>query len=244
MPTIRDLAICIRHWDWSETSQTVSLFTRTHGVVRGLAKGSKREKSPFSGGIELLTMGEVVAITRSTGAMATITAWDLIDAYPAARRSLRAFFVGSYLMDLVHRSLTDEDPHPAMFDRVVEALASLATDPDRALLLAQWAALTETGYRPEVRADVLTGEPLGGDAPLTFLPRLGGFAGNAGEAEGWRVRPETRAVLADLDQGGPPPGAGESVIRAARLLGSYVRHVLGEEPPSMHLVFSESELQR
>ncbi|MFM1832063.1 MAG: hypothetical protein RLZZ461_379, partial [Planctomycetota bacterium] len=26
MPTIRDEAICVRHWDFSETSQTVSLF--------------------------------------------------------------------------------------------------------------------------------------------------------------------------------------------------------------------------
>ena len=44
MPIIADTAICIRCWDFSETSQTVSLVTREHGVVRGLAKGAKREK--------------------------------------------------------------------------------------------------------------------------------------------------------------------------------------------------------
>ena len=64
MPAIRDEALCIRHWDWSETSQTVSLFTRTHGLVRGLAKGSRREKSNFSGGIELLTRGQALFILK------------------------------------------------------------------------------------------------------------------------------------------------------------------------------------
>ena len=55
MPTITDQAIVIRRWDFSETSQTVSLFTRDHGIVRGLAKGAKREKGDFSGGLDLLT---------------------------------------------------------------------------------------------------------------------------------------------------------------------------------------------
>ncbi|MCH7602254.1 MAG: recombination protein O N-terminal domain-containing protein, partial [Planctomycetes bacterium] len=62
MPTISDYAICIRRWDFSETSQTVSLFTRESGIIRGLAKGAKREKGNFSGGFDLLTLGQVVAI--------------------------------------------------------------------------------------------------------------------------------------------------------------------------------------
>ncbi|HAC09503.1 MAG TPA: DNA repair protein RecO, partial [Phycisphaerales bacterium] len=53
MPTIRDEAVCVRHWDFSETSQTVSLFLRDHGLVRGLAKGARRERGSFSGGFDL-----------------------------------------------------------------------------------------------------------------------------------------------------------------------------------------------
>ena len=49
MHTLKDTAICIRRWDFSETSQTVSLLTREHGILRGLAKGAKREKGTFSG---------------------------------------------------------------------------------------------------------------------------------------------------------------------------------------------------
>lgn len=236
--TIRDEAICIRHWDWSETSQTVSLFTREHGVVRGLAKGSKREKAPFSGGIELLTRGEVVAIVRTTGALATLTAWDLTDAYPGARRSLRAFYVGSYLLDLVHHALTDADPHPGLFDALCAVLTMLADRPDEALLRGQWGVLTETGYAPTPAMEAR--------GAIWFSPREGVFRAGPAPAprDGWRVRPETVALLARLSQTRETglPDEPATLDRANRLLGSYIRHVFGQEFPSMSPVFGNRGL--
>lgn len=238
--TIRDDALCIRHWDWSETSQTVSLFTREHGVVRGLAKGSKREKAPFSGGIELLTRGEVVAIVRPSGALANITAWDLSDAYPGVRRSLRAFFVGSYLIDLIHHAVTDGDPHPGLFDRLAEVFGLLGERPEEALVLGQWAVLEETGYAPSLPEAEVT------DRATVFLPREGLFlTGDRadGRVEGWRVRAETVELLREIAGGGAPvPADAPGLGRAGRLLGSYLRHVLGEELPTMRTVFGEDGL--
>ena len=77
MPTITEQAICIRQWDFSETSQTVSLFGRDTGVFRGIAKGSRRPKSNFSGGLDLLTLGDVVSIIKPGRDLATITEWGL-----------------------------------------------------------------------------------------------------------------------------------------------------------------------
>lgn len=240
--TIRDDALCIRHWDWSETSQTVSLFSYEHGIIRGIAKGSKREKAPFSGGIELLTRGEVVAIVRANGSLATLTAWDLREAYPGVRRSLRAFYVGSYLIDLIHHAVTDADPHPGLYGRMVETLETLAEQPEDALLRGQWAVLRETGYTPSI-----PDTPVEPGEPVCFLPREGVFlTGQAATArpDGWRVRPETLGLLAAHadDQGDHTDPDPPSVSRANRLLGSYLRHVLGEELPSMRPVFGEAGL--
>ena len=264
MATIKDTALCIRHWDWSETSQTVSLFTRSHGIIRGIAKGSKREKGPFSGGLELLTLGQVIAITKASSSLATITTWDLRDAYPVARRSLRAFFVGSYLMDLIHHALTDHDPHPTLFANIANACTCLATSPDAALLIGQWAVLVETGYRPEICQDVQTGEPLTPDAALTFAPRLGGVTIippahlHTGQITGWRVRYQTIELLQMLDavlihttrknakqnqsEQIPARFPPDAIARAGRLLGSYLRQVLGRDLPTMQPVFGENGL--
>ncbi len=272
VPTITDNAICIRHWDWSETSQTVSLFTHSHGVLRGIAKGSKRDKAPFSGGIELLTQGQLVAITKSTNAMATITAWDLQNTFRAARRSLRAFYIGTYLMDLIHHSLTDRDPHPNLFITLVHACDLLAFAPIASLLLGQWAVLVETGYRPRLGCDVQTEQPLSPSDDVSFSPTLGGLSILTKEQlatntyPGWRVRSQTIELLNRLDAiqtklvaSETPPGQNEHIqnntrdqlieltgdpsgFRAARLLGSYLRHILGRSLPSMEPVFGPNGL--
>src|SRR4051812_28677764 len=119
MPTITDNAVVIRRWDFSETSQTVSLFTREHGVIRGLAKGAKREQGSFSGGMDLLTRGEIVAIIKSGKDLATLTAWHLQDMFRPLRQNLQANRIALYMADLVHHMIIDHDPHPRVYDDFV-----------------------------------------------------------------------------------------------------------------------------
>lgn len=247
MPTIRDEAVCVRLWDWSETSQTVSLFTREHGMLRGLAKGAKREHSSYSGGFELLTRGEVVAIIKKEGQLATLTAWDLSEPYRALRASLPAFYAGCAAADVVHHAVTDHDPHPELYDALLHALASAHQDPALAVLRLAWATLVETGYRPTLQKSANNGGGLPEGETFGFSPRLGGVvpdpaehgAGPGGsEIAGpvWRVRAETVRVLRDLDREptdpawAPPPLA---VVRGVRLLLAYLSEILGREPPAV-----------
>jgi DNA repair protein RecO (recombination protein O) len=249
MRSTRDQAVCIRHWDWSETSQTVSLFTRASGVIRGIAKGAKREKAPFSGGIELLTRGEVVAIVKPSSELANITAWDLQETFPALRRSLAAFHSAMYVADLTRHALHDRDPHPVLFDALVSALRELdQVPPGLAILRYLWTTLVECGYRPELDRDVVSGSSLGhakasgrgGGGEFSFAVTLGGFTTlqppvGAPPGPVWRVRAETLQLLRDLAAGGSPAGA--SVDRAARLLNAYISAVLGREIPAAGPLF-------
>ncbi|MCG3123659.1 MAG: DNA repair protein RecO [Phycisphaerales bacterium] len=180
MPAVKDTAICIRHWDWSETSQTVSLFTANHGVIRGLAKGSRRERSVFSGGIELLTRGEVLFLSKSGGpgtGLTPITAWDLQEPYSRLRSSLGGLNAGIFLADLVQHGLEDHDPHPAVFSALDTALALLANGsaPLRVVLMFLWKLLSDTGYRPDVWSDPRSGTPIPNARVYEFSPKFGGL---------------------------------------------------------------------
>jgi len=240
VPKTFDQAVCIRHWDWSETSQTVSLLARSHGLLRALAKGSRRPKAPFSGGLELLTLGRAGLIVKPATELALLTEWDLQEIFPALRTSLRAHHAGLYFADLTHHALVDRDPHPALFDALVTALRGLAEPGSvaTALLRYQWSVLVETGHRPVVGADAATGEPLRPAAVYRFRPELGGLVmPTGGSAPGWPVRAQTVAVLRGLEGGGPMEGPAESVDRANRLLASCLRYVLGREPRTMPLLF-------
>jgi DNA repair protein RecO (recombination protein O) len=250
MATIKDTAICVRHWDFSETSQTVGLFTREHGMVRGLAKGAKREKGEFSGGIDVLTRGEVVAIVKPGRNLATLTRWALDEIFPAVRTNLAANRAALYMADLVHHMLTDSDPHAAIFDALVDGLRCMENRQmvETALLRFQWEVLRETGYRPELHQDAVTGRPLPeGATTLAFSSSAGGVAADTGEPGRWRVRRDTIELLRAVERGEladdhPQPVAGvtrDVVDRANRLLAAHFRNLIGQEPASMRWAFSD-----
>jgi DNA repair protein RecO (recombination protein O) len=241
MPAVHDEGICIRHWDFSETSQTVSLFGRGLGLVRGLAKGARRERGAFDGGIDLLSRGEFGAIVKPGRELATLTEWDLLEVFPRLRMDLAANRAAFYMADLVGRMLAPEDPHPALFDRLVDSLRTLggARDPGEpppdgagALLSFQWTLLCETGHRPNVDIDIQSV-----DAVLAYRPDAGSFAAATTFGTAWKVRGSTVRALQSLDAGAALPGPPESSERANRFLAACVREVLGAEPPTMRAVF-------
>jgi DNA repair protein RecO (recombination protein O) len=245
MPTITDTAICIRRWDFSETSQTVSLLTREHGILRGLAKGAKREKGGFSGGLDVLTRGEVVASVKPGRELSIITAWHLQDPFRVVRERLAANRIALYMADLVHHMLVDDDPHPQVFDDFAAALTALDNPAgmDPALLAFQWSLLREAGYKPELNRDARTGAALpNGASAMAFSAAAGGIVSDGGtEAPGtWRVRRETvdllrRAADGELLKSESP----ETLRRANRLLAVYLRELIGTEPPAMRWAFSD-----
>lgn len=255
MPKERDEAVCIRRWDFSETSQTVALFSRGHGLVRGLAKGAKRERGQFGGGIELLTRGEVLFMIRKGRDLAAITDWSLLEIFPHLSRSLAAHRAGLYFADLVAHLVHEEDPHERLFEVLVESLRALSDEgaAARTVLAFQWTALVEAGYRPILDRDARTGEALDlSDGAAAFSAAEGGTVNAARAAEAWRVRSETIALLRRLDradaEGAPAAGgfaakaiaAGDDVLgRANRLLGAYIRHILDRDLPTMRQVLGE-----
>lgn len=253
VPSVRDQAVCLRVWEWSETSQTAALFARELGVVRVLAKGARRADARFSGGLEVTARGELIAIqrpaSRSGDGLATLAAWDLRELFPRVRSMLPAFHGAMYMVDLVYHAVRDADPHPDLYDALVGGLRGLGSEHDTAaaLLRFQWATLVSLGVQPD-----LAGEqgPVGNGAAgaLSFSPGLGRLVGAGPDAAGgavWRVRAETVALLRMLAVSGsetePLPALNDSapgaVGRANRFLAWYTRTVLGTWPASVEATF-------
>ena len=237
MATISDRAICIRHWDFSETSQTVSLFGREQGVFRGLAKGSRRERSSFSGGIDLLTLGDVVAIIKPSVELATVTEWGLARVWWKIRRDSVANRAAYYLAECIGRMLDQRDPHPGVFDGLVATLDALedGMSHEQALLQFQWMLLVDTGYKPKLELSQ------GGDLETWFFSaREGGLVSDDRLPNVWRVRRGTIELLQSLEATGEVRVEDqESIRRASRLLAAYLRELLGIEPTTMGLVFPD-----
>ncbi|MEO0484152.1 MAG: DNA repair protein RecO [Planctomycetota bacterium] len=248
MPPVHDDAVCLGQWDWSETSQTVLLLTRTHGALRGIAKGSRRPKSAYSGGVEIMTRGEAAFIAKQSG-LSTLTAWDLVETFAAARQTLATFHGAAYALDLCRRSLSAGDPHPRVFDALVALLRGLGhdgEDPGLALLRFQWTLAIEIGLAPRLDDPPRPGQPV-----WRFDPLAARFAEAAPREERWPVRAGTVRLLravADAvatDQDLAEEGGGqllevwdqEACTRANRFLAAYFGRALETELPSARFAF-------
>lgn len=221
---IRDQALVLRCSDWSETSQLVTLLCKERGVVRGLAKGSKRlspsSTQKFSGGFELLTGGELMASLKSGEGLATLTEWNLQQTYRHFRTDLRAQKLGLFAGELTQALLAENDPHPEVYDALKTLFLSLKTPPPSPdadevppteilrqrmwnLLEFQAFLLNQAGYRPVLAHDAITGQPIPETGPVAFDPEAGGLIQGTGANEvtglsargPWRMRRETLALL-------------------------------------------------
>lgn len=248
MPPITDDAYVLRHWPYSETSQTVCVFGRAHGILRGLAKGARRDKGAFSGGFETLDLGQIVAICKPNADLAILTEWSLTRRPRSIYLDLTAHHAALYIADLVRHTLTDADPHPDLWVAMDHAMRSLddARDPMDAVLRFQWVLLDETGHRPDLR------EPAAADpdsAVLGFDPAAGRLLADPGHdhtgPEIWRIRASTLELLRGIDHtgGGAHPEAvisdEDSQLRANLFLASCLRWVLGRELPTMTALFDQ-----
>jgi len=152
----KDLAICIRAVDYSETSQVVTFFTRQTGKISAIAKGSKRPKSAFDGPIEILSHGKIVFAESDREKLATLTEFEPLYDGPDYAGLRSDFFVLNccfFAAELLNNLTHDCDPHPELFDNFLHFLQNAEQHETQhrilaALILFQLGLLKEIGLQP------------------------------------------------------------------------------------------------
>ncbi len=146
----KDLAVCIRAVDYSETSQIVTFFARDNGKIGAIAKGSKRPKSSFDGPIELLSHGQIVFADSNKEKLATLTEFQQAPALLNLHNNLHSLYCCLFAAELLNNLTHDYDPHPDLFDNFLQFLkdANDSHDTLALLVLFQLSLLNEVGLKP------------------------------------------------------------------------------------------------
>ncbi len=176
----KDQAICLRVIDFSETSQIVTFLGRQTGMMRLLAKGSRKmaKGGAFSYGspIDLLARGEVIFTPpRGAAELGTLTAWNLLDHQPALRQSLPAFCAGQIICETALALLSIHEPQPQLYDQIAVGVAALGgAETKRVCLSLIKALLIATGYQPHLESCLVCKTPMRPGVMAQFCPRSGG----------------------------------------------------------------------
>ena len=240
MGVVKDEAVCIRRRSYSETSQIVTLLGRESGKVQAIAKGAKRVKGGFSGGVEPLTAGEVLFVpAQGDGTLATLTRWDLVEGYDGLRRSLVGLHCGQYAAELLAEFLEEYDPHPGLYERFREALGAWEAG-ERAgavLLYFEVALLREVGLAGEFGRCVACGGEVAAGRQAYFSSQMGGMLCDRCEGAVAQKRTVGAAALALLRRPGEAGTTSEgAVLDAHEVLSYHERELLGKETRTMGFV--------
>jgi DNA repair protein RecO (recombination protein O) len=225
----RDRAICLRSYDWSETSQVVCMLTRQTGVVRLVAKGAKRPRSKSGGPLDVLAEGDMVFTVKAQG-LGTLMEFSEAVYRPNLRKDAGRLWAGLFCVELVGETLPEHDPHPEVFDLLHNVLVRLdAPEAPIPAVLAyfQWRLLRRIGLLGAMNACVECGQGLGSpETKIWFSSFLGGFVCAACQGalkEKVSIEPATRQALQILSraEAGQKVALGDEMAHQANRLLAY-----------------------
>jgi DNA repair protein RecO len=120
-------AVVLKSSPFGETSAVVTLLTREHGKLRGLAKGAWRPKAGFDAALDLLSSCEVVILRKSSGGLHLVTEASLERRFRVV--TLEAFHAALHLAEVAEGLTGEDDPQPEAFHAIHDAIRRLSGRP-------------------------------------------------------------------------------------------------------------------
>ncbi|MAZ44788.1 MAG: DNA repair protein RecO [Legionellales bacterium] len=122
---------------WSETSLTVSFFTKTEGLINCLAKGARRPKSPLRGALHPFTRVEISYTGASTASLKTLTDVQILNCAPQYKGM--ALMSALYINELLFKLLPTADMSVGvMFEMYEQTLERFKQDSDHRWALREF----------------------------------------------------------------------------------------------------------
>ncbi len=149
-------AFVLHHYDWSESSRILEVFTRHHGRVALVAKGAKRPTSHLRA--VLLPLQPLSLCYGGDAEIRTLKSAEWAGGH--VMPSGEALLSGYYLNELLLRLLARDDAHPALFDTYRQTVKVLASGLDNTiaplLRTFELLLLRDIGFLPDLSAQTLT----------------------------------------------------------------------------------------
>src|SRR6202042_3953647 len=157
-------AIVLRTYPLREADLLVTLFTRSQGKVRGVARSAKKSKRRFGGALEPLTYVRAFYDDRERQELARLDSCEIIESPMASEVSYSRAAALAHVAELLDELMPDREASDAVFRLSLAVLQELRGQ-------TLWMALTYfelwmtrlMGFLPEFSECVICGRPLDGN---------------------------------------------------------------------------------
>lgn len=136
--------------DYLESDKLLTLFTREHGKLRGIARGARRSSRRFGGALELFARLDVQLVLHE--GLSTLREADVVTVYRGIRSDLFKICWAGYACELVEQLAPEKLPNPRLYRLLTAYLERLDSAPvasaDRRFYEIN--LLNILGYRPAI----------------------------------------------------------------------------------------------
>ena len=178
-PPATQAAFVLHHYDWSETSLVLDLFSREHGRLAVVAKGAKRPYSQLrSVLLPFLRLQVTLSRPSKMNEDGAAEVQSLRGAEWVGGQTLpsgAALFSGYYVNELLLKFLPRQDAQPELFDAYAALLPQLRSvdDAQAALRAFELKMLAICGLLPDLSVLSTTQAPLDPERPYMLAPESG-----------------------------------------------------------------------
>jgi len=202
-------AIVLRTYPLREADLLVTLFTRSEGKVRGVARSAKKSRKRFGGALEPLTYVRALYEDREGQELARLNAFEVLESPLASEVTYPRATALAHVAELLDELLPDREPNDAVFRLALSVLGNLRGG-------EIWGPVTYfelwlsrlTGFLPDLSQCVVCGRALNGNR--AFYHAL---------ADGLMCAADKRLASSEM--------SGESRVLAAQMfrapLGTFAR---------------------
>jgi DNA repair protein RecO (recombination protein O) len=120
-------AILTRLTRLTDTSLIVHWFTEDHGLIKTVAKGALRPKSPFAGKLDLFFSAEISFTHAQRGDLHALREVSIGHWREGLRKSYPATLLASYCCQLLEAAVEPEHADPPLHDLLKRALDHIDT---------------------------------------------------------------------------------------------------------------------
>jgi DNA repair protein RecO (recombination protein O) len=173
---LRTRALLLGRVDTGESSQVVTLFTEARGVVAAIARGARRSKRRFAGGLQTFAIYDVALSERAGADLAGLDEAVLVATNAGIVEALDRLERATRVITIVRALLPRHEPEPMLFADVVATLAAIARGEAGDAELARWQlrALAAAGLEPALDRCAACGKPVPAGRSARFDARRGG----------------------------------------------------------------------
>ena len=206
MNVVTTEAIVLRSYNLAEADRIVLCFTRSAGLIRGVAKGARRMKSRFGAALEPFTLVRLEFREKENRELVTITGVEIMTSHFDLATDVECTEALGYMAELVNEFAPPHEANEKLFRMVSACLDALAAAPATSKIVLRYFEiwiLRLAGSFPDVASCAVCGSALTITQPVYLDFESAARCGNCSRGVGTRLLPQVQQVLIGSQRLGP-----------------------------------------